>query len=247
MEQKLEFIFFTHRKQSEYIEFHKHECYELVYYITGNGTTELEGKVYNYSPNTFMIVKPNCLHDERHTKGTDVIFIGFKTSIQLPVEDNLYSDNPQHSIYNYLKQMKQEISEQRKNFSLKADFLLGEMLIEFERMFENSNRKNKDFTYIQGFIDEHFNQHINLDTLVELSGYSYHRFRHLFKEKTGFSPTSYIINKRLQNSAHLLTNTDLSILEISQECGFSNESQFSSMFKKYSGKTPSMYRKTNCV
>lgn len=243
MDQKLEFVYSIHRKQSDYIGFHKHECYELVYYINGNGCTKVAGVDYKYSPSTFTIINPNNQHDENHVVGTDVIFIGFKSDLSSILKNGLYSDDHQHSVFNYLKQIKREIFEQKRSFSLKADLILGELLIELDRMFEQSGKKNKEFSYIQGFIEEHCNQQIDLNTLAQLSGYSYHHFRHLFKQKTGFSPINYIINKRLLNASYLLKTTNLNVLEISHECGFSNESQFAAMFKKYSGQTPSMYRK----
>ncbi|MCX8130569.1 MAG: AraC family transcriptional regulator [Clostridia bacterium] len=243
MEQKLEFLNFTLRRQSDYIEFHKHECYELVYYVNGKGCTTMDGNTYNYGSNNFTIMKPSCIHDESHFEETDVIFIGFKSDITSFLKNGLYMDDPQKNIYNYLKNIKKEVLEQRKNFNLKVDFLLGELLIEIERMNEQSNKRSMNFTYILGYIDEHYNQQIDLKSLAELSGYSYHRFRHLFKEITGLSPINYIIGKRLKNATKLLEQTDLSILEISQECGFSNESQFASMFKDHSGQTPSVYRK----
>lgn len=242
MEQKLEFLYFALKNQSDYIDFHKHDCYELVYYINGEGCTQIDSKTHNYSANSFAIMKPNCIHDEDHFKDTDVLYIGFQCNISFLPENGIYKDDYQRSIYTFLKQMKKEVLEQRKNFNLKVDFLLGELLIELERM-NGQNKRCVDLTYVLGFIDEHSNQHIDLEALAELSGYSYHHFRHLFKQITGYSPIKYILDKRLKSAAQYLEQLTLTILEISQECGFSNESQFSSMFKKYSGLTPSMYRK----
>jgi AraC family transcriptional activator of pobA len=187
-------------------------------------------------------MKPSCIHDENHFKSTDVLYIGFKCNISAILENGVYKDDYQRSIFSLLKQMKREVLEQKQNFNLKLDFLLGELLIDLERM-NGQTKRCVDLTYVLGFIDEHSNQHIDLGALAELSGYSYHRFRHVFKQITGYSPIKYILAKRLKSAAQYLEQTTLTILEISQECGFSNESQFSSMFKKYTGLTPSMYRK----
>lgn len=246
MKQKLEFLYFTLHNQTNYIDFHKHECYELVYYINGDGCTQIDGNPHKYSANSFSIMKPYCIHDENHFNDTDVLYIGFQCNMSSLLENGIYKDDYQRSIYTYLKQMKKEVLEQKKSFSLKVDFLLGELLIELERM-NGQNKKCVDLTYVLGFIDEHYNHSVDLEALAELSGYSYHRFRHLFKQITGHSPIKYILEKRLRSAAQYLEQTSLSILEISQECGFSNESQFSSMFKKYSGLTPSKHRRDSLL
>jgi AraC-like DNA-binding protein len=40
----------------------------------------------------------------------------------------------------------------------------------------------------------------------------------------------------------MLTNTDLSVLEIAMECGFNDYSYFIKTFKKLKGVTPKQYR-----
>ncbi len=66
----------------------------------------------------------------------------------------------------------------------------------------------------------------------ERSGYSYDHFRHMFKERTGLSPMNYIIDKRIDYAKRLIVSTDMTLSTISQECGFSTSSQFSSMFRR---------------
>lgn len=245
MECKLEFIYHTIRESWQYTASHKYECFELVYYIKGNGNTEIDCNTFTFHQNSFIIIPPNLYHDERYDTDTEVLFIGFKClNKALPIKAGQYqyNDDFQHTILHYLKQMKKEITDQRKHFELKLDLLLKELFIELERMNENIIKKANDFTYIRKFLEENYNQNIDLNALAELSGYSYHHFRHLFKQKMGIPPNKYIINQRISNAQRLLKETRLSIVEISQECGFSNESQFSAMFRKSIGLKPSEYR-----
>lgn len=57
----------------------------------------------------------------------------------------------------------------------------------------------------------------------------------------------YINRKRVEKSEDLLTNTDLSIEEISQTVGFSSASYYSKIFKKYRGVSPIKIRKSQDV
>ena len=56
------------------------------------------------------------------------------------------------------------------------------------------------------------------------------------------SPVNYRLNEQLSNAADLLTGTELSIKEISEQCGFSNMIYFYRKFKQKYGKTPAVFR-----
>ena len=107
-------------------------------------------------------------------------------------------------------------------------------------------RKDQTFDsmgYIFTFLDENFSQDICLDTLAELSGYSADHLRHLFKRKAGISPKQYIIQKRIEHAKLLLATGDTSISHVAQSCGMPDGTQFTLLFKKYVGVTPSQFRR----
>lgn len=64
-----------------------------------------------------------------------------------------------------------------------------------------------------------------------------------FKETTGNTVYEYIKRTRLEKAKYLLENTNMSILQISNEIGYENPSKFANLFKKYNQVTPLKYRK----
>jgi quercetin dioxygenase-like cupin family protein len=52
MNGKLEFYFYKSYLRDTYVEFHQHNCYELVYYAKGSGKMKLNGETLNYVPNS---------------------------------------------------------------------------------------------------------------------------------------------------------------------------------------------------
>jgi AraC family transcriptional activator of pobA len=96
--------------------------------------------------------------------------------------------------------------------------------------------------YTRTFIDENFNQKIAIEDLADIAGYSYHHYRHLFKKKFGVSPIRYLMDKRMEKARSMLRCTDLSITTIAMQCGFSNDAQFCTLFKREIGETPRSYR-----
>ncbi|MFT3823845.1 MAG: AraC family transcriptional regulator [Chitinophagaceae bacterium] len=65
-----------------------------------------------------------------------------------------------------------------------------------------------------------------------------------FKKQSGESLQQYIINYKLKLLETRLHFTDMRIVEIAQELGFTDESHLNRIFKKYKGITPSEFRKT---
>ncbi|TWF33911.1 helix-turn-helix protein [Chitinophaga polysaccharea] len=64
-----------------------------------------------------------------------------------------------------------------------------------------------------------------------------------FKKQTGESLQQYIVNYKLNLVQLRVTHSDLTIGEIADELGFTDESHMSRLFKKYHGLTPAAYRR----
>ena len=65
------------------------------------------------------------------------------------------------------------------------------------------------------------------------------------KALTGMGVNDYINRIRIERSVYLLTNTDMSINEISYEVGFSYPRYFSTSFKQVKGMTPTRFKEEN--
>ena len=65
-----------------------------------------------------------------------------------------------------------------------------------------------------------------------------------FMRKLDVSPAKYYLSLRLEKARELLTHTNLSILEVAFQCGFSSSSYFARCFAKEFALRPSELRKT---
>lgn len=66
----------------------------------------------------------------------------------------------------------------------------------------------------------------------------------MFKKETGQTFINYLNNYKIERSKDLLKNTNMTLLDISLEVGFNNQSYYSTIFKKYTNMTPQEYRET---
>lgn len=80
----------------------------------------------------------------------------------------------------------------------------------------------------------------NLSKEMNCSRRSLERF---FQENTGMSPAKYRLQCRLARAKELLRLSGKSVVEISADCGFGDQSHFTKVFKDEVGITPSAWRK----
>ncbi|WP_309120636.1 AraC family transcriptional regulator [Paenibacillus sp.] len=242
----LDFLFRVDRRAEETIPFHRHRCYELVYYVAGEGLTRIGRREWAYRPGDFALVRPHTLHDERRTVAADVVCVGFALpeTAAPPLPEGVFRDAGAEPLLPHLARMLAELQEQRPRFGRMLDLLASQLAVELERRLpaEAPPAAEDPFQYTRNYMNEHFSQKIDFASLSALAGYSYDRYRHLFKDRTGFSPGQYVVNKRLEHACKLLRQTGLSVSAVAMECGFSNDAQFCSVFKREQGMTPGQYR-----
>jgi AraC family transcriptional regulator len=93
------------------------------------------------------------------------------------------------------------------------------------------------------YIEEHLDASPSLEQLAEVAGLSPYHFARQFRTATGLPPHQYVIARRVERARHLLQGgSDLSLVEVAADVGFSDQSQFCHHFKRLVGVTPGKFR-----
>ena len=61
---------------------------------------------------------------------------------------------------------------------------------------------------------------------------------HVFKEASGYSPTQYLLRRRIGEAHNLLIATDLPMSKIAERVGFETQNYFNLQFSKHVGMPP---------
>ncbi len=69
------------------------------------------------------------------------------------------------------------------------------------------------------------------------------RFKQKFKHVTGVPPMEYVIRMKIGLAQEMLAQTPMSVGRVAQGVGFSSSQHFCVQFKRYTGLTPTQYRK----
>ena len=93
------------------------------------------------------------------------------------------------------------------------------------------------------FIEEHLSEEISLAALAELVNLSLFHFARAFKQSFGVPPHRYHSARRMDRARSLLQRPALSVTEIGVQTGFRETSSFTRAFRRFSGLTPTEYRR----
>nr|WP_262923056.1 AraC family transcriptional regulator [Hymenobacter cellulosilyticus] len=132
-----------------------------------------------------------------------------------------------------------------------AGFTLQELLI---RLMQTNARQlifnhyaqhltSHRFAQVVQYIKRHFTEQITVEKLSELACMSKATFFRLFKREFGLTPVEYIIQERLAEAKRLLRNPVATVADVCFRAGFNNPAYFQTIFKKYEGITPGLYKK----
>lgn len=92
------------------------------------------------------------------------------------------------------------------------------------------------------FIDENYQEAINLEQISQQAFLSRFHFHRLFTQVYKRTPHQYLTQIRLDAARLLLANEGISIQDVCNSIGFESIGSFSSLFRKQSGYSPQYYR-----
>ena len=93
------------------------------------------------------------------------------------------------------------------------------------------------------FIEEHLAEEISLAALAELADLSLYHFARTFTQSFGVPPHRYHMARRMDRARSLLQRPALSVTQIGAQIGFRETSSFTKAFRRFTGLTPTEYRR----
>lgn len=123
--------------------------------------------------------------------------------------------------------------------------LLQAVEVVCESFKANEGEKDYIVTFVKDYVEKHYQEDITLEILADKLNLSAGYLSTYFKEKTERNFLDYLNEKRVAEAKTLLLTSGIKIQDAALQAGYQNLNSFNRMFKKYTGMTPSDFRKSH--
>jgi len=97
------------------------------------------------------------------------------------------------------------------------------------------------------FMKNNLAEPLTRDEVARACNMSYGYFSKIFRQKTGYTFTDLLNKFRIEKACTLFDETGLNVNQVALECGFTDQSYFSKVFRRYHGISPKHYRRRKAL
>lgn len=231
--------------------------YIFIVCLNGMGFLELGGRRLEITPGTVLLIPPG----EPHSYGADekapwsILWVHLRGSDceQVAKLLDLSLDEPRlhlPALAQFRNEFEQTLGALKNAQSIPQ---LAFVCAHLQRLFsfvalhrqsvnQRSRTAEEAITASPGWMREHLSEPLSLAQLARAAMLSPSHYSSLFRKRFGCAPVEFLIRMKVEESCHLLDQTNETITEIANRIGYEDAYYFSRIFKKITGMAPSQYR-----
>lgn len=244
---------------------HQHSFFEICYIVDGKGYYLENKKRHALQPGSLFLSRPYHKHQILSDTGFNIIFIGFEIN-------KIKTSKKINNFFTSLENSKNFLLHDAENTSfvkLWTTLLtiatasnplvdnslaglcistFGTLLKEFDIDQKNGGKSKKysvSSTLVYKaklYINDNLSEPLRLNDVAEFLHISGRHLSRVFQSELGESFSSYVRKEKIRKAGILLSDTDLTIKEISEKTGFDTVHYFSSVFLTEMGMPPGKFK-----
>lgn len=238
----------------------KRTAYVIHVIVKGKGKLEVGGKVFQLKEGDAFLLKPEeeAWYTADNLDPWTYMWVGFQGMKAEECVVNFGFENDNHVIHNIRhSELLNYVMEMLKAHSLSySDGLrrCGYLQMFFANLIDQYHERVRGIEDLKNdpgaeqaknlmiYITEHYNEKIRINEVANEMRVNRCYLSSSFKRLTGYSPTEYLIQIRMEKAKSLITKTNYPIGRIASEVGYSDQLAFSRIFKSRFGESPKKYR-----
>ncbi len=191
------------------------------------------------------------------TESSIIIFLFLPGHIIKEEKDSWISDVTKLLLYNIEEKMNTDFgmgvgavydsfSEMGKSYEESLRMLKSIKNKEITEYSAGTGQEEKRSIYVEravSYINKSFAMDLSLNIVAEHIKLSSFYLSRLIKQELGVSFIEYLTKVRMEEAKRLSLETSLTIKEIAERCGYSNDTYFCKVFKRYTNKTIGEFRR----
>lgn len=224
--------------------------YSIEYIYEGEGAIQQNNQIFKVSAGDFFILHPGTYHHYYSNPKNPWKKIFFTVDASPRFIDSLLKlYDIEHLIYlpkvynpNRLEQIFELLKNDDGNTHRRLENLVFNMIAEISDAYRKLQYNNSIISVAKKFIDKRITTKIAISEVCEYVNLDISYFGRLFKKTYGLTPSAYILQKKIEESKLLLTQTPMSINDIANHYSFTDSSHYIRSFINLVGISPSQYR-----
>lgn len=244
---------------------HMHNDFELICNFEGDIIYTVGSDSILVPQGSFLIINPQQVHEITSASPnpftvclqvSPAFFASVRSDIQQLVFDaNYINVHTDCAIPKLLLHLSRSYLSQENNYEFYCSSLIfmifSELLSIFPHHIMSTSEKKTSceraerISSIINYADRHYTEKISLSDLAVEQNLSLTYLSRFIRANLHRSFQEYIGELRFQHARQLVLHTKTALIDICEECGYSNYRYFHQEFMKYCGCTPSQYRNTN--
>ena len=256
-------LFHLKDKGETKVDYHYHEFYKLLFFVSGKGGYFVEGKRYSLTPGDIILIGKQCVHRPEFEPGVPCERIILYISPEFLLRESsstcqladCFSKEYDHvlrpnekirkALFSIVLNIEQELSSNKYGREIVGTGMLLRLLVEIARSIFHKEvqkpapmlPKSKRMLDIMRYLDAHLTEELSIDILAEEFFISKFHMMRLFKQETGRSIHDYLQERRLLFARDLIRQ-GVSATDSCFQSGFRSYSSFTRAYAKHFGTTP---------
>ncbi len=247
----------------------KNKFYTLLYFKEASGNLIIDKQNFTIQNNSFVFINYNqiyCLQQDLCSKAEIIMFTksfynyvytGNKLIKNDTALNNLSSFiTPKQEQSEEIVRIVDEIRNEYHNLTLLKKevlcLLLKVLMLKYTRNTGRKNKSNRAITSndelvisFNDLLEKYYKEWHTTSKYAEKLSLTSNYLNTVIKKKLDISTTQVIKNRIILEAQRLLLHTTISVVQISYELGFSDNSHFGKYFKSATGLSPNEFRKKN--
>lgn len=256
-------LFHLYSPSGAKVEYHYHEFCKLLLLLSGRGGYVVDGQRYLLQPGDVVLIGSRSAHrpelEDDSAYERIIIYIDPDFLQQSSTDDcdllQLFSarhghvlrlrENERRKVFALAQALEKELSGSEYGRVILSNGALLRLLVEIGRSQRQEGALNpnpvtpNDYRVVEWmqYLDRHLSEDLDMDALAERFFISKFHMMRLFRQETGFTIHTYLLQRRLL-AARQLIERGMRATEACYRCGFRSYSSFTRAYNKHFGTTP---------
>ena len=250
---------------------HNHSFYEIRYFTRGSGEIVIGDKHIQIEAGDLYLIHPNEYHYQNECElGDNVSQYSIRFSPIQPAQDSAVSQKRAYANLIEVLSVHHHTSDNELSLKPYFDKLLGEIkqreyghvnciaslltvimtdILRLAKMYDKKYQMahTDDFSLeTDAFFSREYTKKVTLTDFAKDLNISPRHASRIIRKNFGMSFVEKLTETRIEHAKVELSHSNSTLGEVASKCGFQSYGYFATCFKRYTGSTPTAYRKIHC-